>query len=127
MERVFLVESLSFFSTTLIIYGILKLLVLEEIANISIGIFHTFFIGYIIYEATRKNAIYYRNKDNYTLKIDGEKLELDLQFLSGSFIDEKELNIKRINRIDTFSIAHLRQSDIDKLLGVLKEYELKEV
>lgn len=79
--------------------------------------------AYLFYPFFLKNAVFYRQDHNFTLKIKGKKLDLDLKFLSEVWIENNELNIRRINRVDTFPIGHLRQDDVEKLVALLKEYE----
>lgn len=81
------------------------------------------FYGYLIFEWTRKNAIYYRRNDGITIKIAGKKLHIDTNFISKAWLDEDGLNIQRINRVDTFPVDHLKEQDVERLLQILKEYE----
>lgn len=89
-------------------------------------VFWVGFYGYLFYPFLLKNTFHYGRDENFTLKIKGEKLDLNLKFLSEVWIENNELHIRRINRVDSFDISHLREEDVEKLVSLLKEYEPQE-
>ncbi len=89
----------------------------------SICVFLLLGFGNIIWSQTRKNAFFFKREQNFLLKIAGKKLDLNLNFLSEVWLENNELHIRRINRVDSFPIIHLREDDVDKLVAILKEYE----
>ncbi len=115
------------FTAILIIYYLPKLFVSEEFSTYLGLATYSLFIGYIIYESTRKNAVHYRRENVFTIKLAGKKVEMDVTFISQVWIEDDQLHIRRINRVDTFPISHLRQADLDKLVVILKEYESQEI
>ncbi|MEP2969521.1 hypothetical protein, partial [Nonlabens ulvanivorans] len=80
-------------------------------------------LAYLIWLATRKNALHWKRDDQVKLKIDGKTLELDMKFISQVWVEDQHLLIRRINRVDSFPIDQLRPADLDKLVAILKEYE----
>lgn len=78
---------------------------------------------YLIWSTTRKNALHWKRDNQVKLKIDGRTLELDMKFISQVWLEDDQLHIRRINRLDSFSTSHLKPLDIDKLVALLKEYE----
>ncbi|MGJ8684199.1 MAG: hypothetical protein ACSHWW_06230 [Nonlabens sp.] len=108
-------------------YISLRFLAEDTIVDDIIGaVFWLSFYGYFIFQWTCKNAVFYKHADHYSIKINGKKLDFDLKFLSEAWIEDNQLHIRRINRVDSFPLNHLRQEDVDKLMGILKEYEPQE-
>lgn len=83
-------------------------------------VFYLLSFVYLIFQKTRKNAFFWVKKDQFKLKIDNEVLEVDSKFLSDFYIQKDVLHIIRINRLDTFPVAHLREKDIKKMLDLMK-------
>tara|TARA_R110002012_G_scaffold321849_1_gene551863 strand:- start:141 stop:551 length:411 start_codon:yes stop_codon:yes gene_type:complete len=80
-------------------------------------------LAYLVWSATRKNALHWKRDDQVKLKIDGKTIELDMKFISQVWVEDQHLLIRRINRVDSFPIHQLRPADLDKLVVILKEYE----
>lgn len=80
-------------------------------------------LAYLIWLATRKNALSWKRDNQVKLRINGKTLDIDIKFISQVWIEDQCLSIRRINRVDSFSITHLRDADINKLVVILKEFE----
>lgn len=91
--------------------------------RIAVGLFVLVAITNVIWTQTHKNAFFFQRDKNYLLKIAGKKLEMNLHFLSEVWVEDNELHIRRINRVDSFPVGHLRSQDVDKLVAILREYE----
>lgn len=87
------------------------------------ALLYLFFFAAFIWSITRKNYVQWKREPYILLNINGKKLDLDLKFLSEVWIENNELNIRRINRVDSFDISHLREEYVNKLFNLLKEYE----
>lgn len=90
--------------------------------SIGIGVLYWFFIGDSIYKHTRKNRYTFVNKDLFKLRLDGKKLDVDPKFISDVWLDNGELFLQRINRVDVFKIGHLNPQHLEKLVQIIKSH-----
>ncbi|MBF4984434.1 hypothetical protein FNJ87_08885 [Nonlabens mediterrranea] len=81
------------------------------------------FLAYVLWSITRKNALHWKKDNQVKLRINGKTLDIDIKFISQVWIEDQCLSIRRINRVDSFSITHLRDADVNKLVVILKEFE----
>ncbi|WP_438962590.1 hypothetical protein [Nonlabens sp.] len=108
----------------ILLYALMAFFFWDTLVHYQFGLITNIALwAYLSYPVFLKNAVFYRQDHNFTLKIKGKKLDLDLKFLSEVWIENKELNIRRINRVDSFDMSHLREKDVNKLFNLLKEYE----
>ncbi|AGC77925.1 hypothetical protein LX97_03400 [Nonlabens dokdonensis] len=77
-------------------------------------------IGYSIFKSTRKNAFTWVKETEFKIEIKGKKLDVDATFLSDFYVEENQLHIIRINRLDKFPIDHFSEKDIKKMLHLMK-------
>jgi hypothetical protein len=84
---------------------------------------YLYFFGYELYKNTRKNSYIYMSGKRFKLRLDGKKLEVDSTFISNVWPENGQLHIQRINRVDSFNIAHLNPEHVTKLIGIIKEQQ----
>lgn len=77
-------------------------------------------IGYSIFKNTRNNAFTWVRETEFKIEIKGKKLEVDATFLSDFYVEDDELHIIRINRLDKFPVDHFSDKDIKKMLHLIK-------
>ncbi len=77
---------------------------------------------YFIFKRTRHNSYSYVNKNHFVLKLDNKKLGVDATFISDVWLENDQLHIQRINRVDSFNIGHLLPQHIDKLMSLLQDH-----
>ena len=81
------------------------------------------YFGYELYKNTRKNSYIYSSDGRFKLRLDGKKLEVDASLISDMWLENEQLHIQRINRVDSLDIAHLNPEDVTKLIGIIKEQQ----
>ncbi|MGB5981767.1 MAG: hypothetical protein WBG46_06450 [Nonlabens sp.] len=75
-----------------------------------------------------KNVFIYGQNDDFSLKINGNKIEFESKHISEISLDEHyQLQIKRINRVDSFDLSNIRKEDRDKLVTYIKDFVSNEV
>jgi hypothetical protein len=94
---------------------------LEYFSHVFTVLYLSYF-GYEIYKNTRKNSYSFINKERFKLRLDGEKLDVDSKFITEVWLDNGQLHLQRINRVDSFNVSHLNPVHVDKLVGILKAY-----
>ncbi len=98
------------------------------IYTISILVLWVSTIIYGIWQASVKNAFFYISEYSFRLRIDGQKIDFDKVHISEVSLDENQfLQIRRINRVDSFDLSPFRKKDRDKLMKYLKEILSDEV
>ncbi|MDP5078480.1 MAG: hypothetical protein NWQ19_10310 [Nonlabens sp.] len=95
---------------------------LEYFNVVSMVLYFSYF-GYEIYKNTRKNCYSYISDDRFKLRLDGEKLDVDSKFITEVWLDNGQLHLQRINRVDSFNVSHLNPVHVDKLVKVIKEQQ----
>lgn len=94
-----------------------------EYLNLVSAVLYLWFLGYEIYKNTRKNSYSFINNDRFKLSLDGQKLDVDSKFITEVWLDNGQLHLQRINRVDSFNVSHLNPVHVDKLVGILKAYK----
>jgi len=85
-------------------------------------------IGLIIFQLQIKNAFIYTQGDVFGLRIDGNRVDFQARHISEVSLDENHLlQIRRINRVDSFDLSPFREKDREKLMKYLKEFLSEEV
>ena len=98
------------------------------IYTISILILWVSSIIYGIWQARVKNAFFFISTDSFRLRIDGQKIDFDKIHISEVGLDDNHLlQIRRINRVDSFDLSPFRGKDRDKLMKYLKEFLSDEI
>ncbi len=81
-----------------------------------------------IFKHTRKNIFLYGLHNDFSLKIGGTKTDFESRHISEVSLDENHLlQIRRINRVDSFDLSPFREKDREKLMKYLKEFLSDEV
>jgi hypothetical protein len=57
----------------------------------------------------------------FRMKIGGKKIEMDAAYINFVELREYQLEIVRINRLDTFDVSEIRSQDIEKLIALINE------
>lgn len=85
-------------------------------------------LGFIIFQSQVKNAFIYTEGDIFGIRIDGNRVDFQARHISEVSLDENYLlQIRRINRVDSFDLSPFREKDRDKLMKYLKEFLSDEV
>ena len=83
---------------------------------------------YFIWQSRVKNAFFYLSEDDFRLRINGNRVDFQTRHISEVSLDENHLlQIRRINRVDSFDLSPFREKDRDKLMKYLKEFLSEEV
>jgi hypothetical protein len=81
------------------------------------------FYAFLLFQARCKNAFIYQPHGMFGIRIDGKRIDIDSKFISEiSFDKDHQLQIRRINRVDTFDLSPFRIQDQEKLLRLLKDF-----
>jgi hypothetical protein len=85
-------------------------------------IFYLAFIAFSIFQRFCKNGFYYQNHGQFGIRLNGKRTYIDTKFISEvSFDEDQQLQIRRINRVDTFDLSPFRKQDQDNVLRLLKD------
>jgi hypothetical protein len=81
------------------------------------------FYALLLFQARCKNAFIYQSREHFGIRLNGKLMNIDPKFISEvSFDDNHQLQIRRINRVDTFDLSPFRKQDQEKLLRLLKDF-----
>lgn len=105
-------------------FVIVALLFMGEVRMTSFVVtpFYLTYYGYLIFKSTRHNSYSYINKNSFVLKLDNKKLAVDARFISQVWIENEQLHLQRINRVDCFNIGHLIPEHVGKLMKLLQDH-----
>lgn len=85
------------------------------IFQIFILLLYSVLYGFILFQAYCKNAFVYGNHKDFSIRLNGKRTDLDAKFISEvSFDENQHLQIRRINRVDTFDLSPFRKRDQEK-------------
>ena len=80
------------------------------------------YVTYIIYIKSVRNALYYQSPDSFKLKIKGKTVAFETKHISEiSLIQDKVLQFRRINRVDSFDLSHIRKEDHNRLIHKIQK------
>ena len=85
-------------------------------------------IFYVIWQARVKNAFFYGGHADFSLRINSDRVDFESKHISEISLDKNHLlQIRRINRVDSFDLSPFREKDRDKLMKYLKEFLSDEI
>ena len=85
-------------------------------------------IVYSIWQSRVKNAFFYVSEDDFRLRINGIRVDFQTRHISEVSLDENLLlQIRRINRVDSFDLSPFREKDRKKLMKYLKDFLKEEI
>ncbi len=85
-------------------------------------------IGLVVFQSQVQNAFIYTQSDVFGIRINGNRVDFQARHISEvSMTEDQILQIRRINRVDSFDLSPFREKDRAKLMKYLKEFLCDEV
>ena len=118
-KGIFIIAAIGIYSLIVFINNALDHIVYDVIGVALIGAVY----GWLIFRNNCKNAFIYESREQFGIRIDGERVDMEARHVSEVSLDKNhELQIRRINRVDKFDLSNIRNGDREKLLKYLKEF-----